>query len=69
MLEEKDEDFSGDERGELISSEEHMATIKKSGDSKMSPLEMTEIIEAQKREIKYLAAKCKRQEDEKESII
>lgn len=58
LMEERDEDFSGDERGEKISSEEHMATIKKSGSTQMSPLEMTEIIEAQKREIKYLTAKC-----------
>ena len=71
---EEDDDYDSKEdpesdREEDMKTEKHRADIVKKSDQNMSKGEMMQIIESQRREIKYLNTKLKRHYEEKDMII
>ena len=58
-----------EDRSEELKTEQHRADIVKKSNENMSKGEMMQIIESQRREIKYLSEKLKRTDEEKCTII
>ena len=69
LEEDLDDGEQGEDRSEELRSEKHRADIVKKSDQNMSKGEMMQIIESQRREIKYLNEKLRRSEEEKGTII
>ena len=69
LEEDLDDGEEGEDRNEELRSEKHRADIVKKSDQNMSKGEMMQIIESQRREIKYLNEKLRRSEEEKSTII
>lgn len=65
----KDDSSDEDKDREAMERDEAGRTQENEEEGGMSVREMIQVIESQKRTIKYLTNKCQTQEDEKESII